>query len=146
MNMCLTVLIGLIGICIGAFIGLGISFKINHDYILGMNDTSEKFTKNLLDIIVNYFDNMIKHEENYFTNTMTGLAKAVDDINKVYEKPIWRKTEEELPPCSGLYYGKIKGNPHGENAMWKVVYNDNEWSLSGYPDNKVEISEWTEIY
>ena len=78
--------------------------------------------------------------------TMTGLAKAVDDINKVYEKPIWRKTEEELPQCSGLYYGKIKGNPHGENAMWKVVYNDNEWSLSGYPDNKVEISEWTEIY
>lgn len=41
---------------------------------------------------------------------------------------------------------KIKGNPHGENAMWKVVYNDDEWSLSGYPDNKVEISEWTEIY
>lgn len=30
--------------------------------------------------------------------------------------------------------------------MWKVVYNDNEWNLSGYPDNKVEISEWTEIY
>lgn len=100
-----------------------------------MNDASEKFTKNLLDIMKNYFD-----------NTMTGLAKAVDDINKVYEKPIWRKTEEELPQCSGLYYGKIKGNPHGENAMWKVVYNDNEWSLSGYPDNKVEISEWTEIY
>lgn len=123
------------GICIGALIGLGISFKINHDYILGMNDISEKFTKNLLDLMKNYFD-----------NTMTCLAKAVDDINKVYEKPIWRKTEEELPPCSGLYYGKIKGNPHGVNAMWKVVYNDNEWSLSGYPDNKVEISEWTEIY
>ena len=93
MDICLTVLIGLLGLCVGAI-----------------------------------------------------LAKAVDDINKVYEKPIWRKTEEELPPCSGLYYGKIKGNPHGENAMWKVVYNDNEWSLSGYPDNKVEISEWTEIY
>lgn len=135
MDICLTVLIGLMGICIGALIGLGIAFKINRDYILGMNDVSEKFTKNLLDIMKNYFD-----------NTMTGLAKAVDDINKVYEKPIWRKAEEELPPCSGLYYGKIKGNPHGENAMWKVVYNDNEWSLSGYPDNKVEISEWTEIY
>ena len=146
MDIYLTVLVGLLGICIGALIGLEISFKINRDYILGMNDTSEKFTKNLLDIMVNYFDNMIKHEENYFTNTMTDLAKAVDDINKVYEKPIWRKTEEELPPCSGLYDGKIKGNPHGENAMWKVVYNDNEWSLSGYPDNKVEISEWTEIY
>lgn len=117
MDICLTVLIGLMGICIGALIGLGISFKINHDYILGMNDTSEKFTTNLLDIMKNYFDNMIKHEENYFINTMTGLAKAVDDINKVYEKPIWRKTEEELPQCSGLYYGKIKGNLHGENAM-----------------------------
>ena len=68
------------------------------------------------------------------------------NINKVYEKPIWRKTEEELPLCSGLYYGKIKGNPHGENAMWKVVYKDGEWCLAGYPDNKVEISEWTEIY
>ena len=112
MDIYLTVLIGLLGICIGALIGLGISFKINHTYILEMID----------------------------------LEKAVDDINKVYEKPIWRKIEEELPPCSGLYYGKIKGNPHGENAMWKVVYNDNEWSLSGYPDNKVEISEWTEIY
>ena len=146
MYICLTVLIGLLGICIGALIGLGIDSKINHTYILGMNDTSEKFTKNLLDIMKSYFDSMLKTEEKFFTNTMTNLAKAVDDINKVYEKPIWRKTEEELPPCSGLYYGKIKGNPHGENAMWKVVYNDNEWSLSGYPDNKVEISEWTEIY
>ena len=102
MDIYLTVLIGLLGICIGALIGLGISFKINRDYILGMNDTSEKFTKNLLDIMVNYFDDMIKHEENYFTNTMTDLAKAVDDINKVYEKPIWRRTEDGLPPCSGL--------------------------------------------
>ena len=58
-----------------------------------MNDISEKFTKNLLDIMKNYFNNMIKHEENYFTSTMTGLAKAVDDIKNVYEKPIWRMTE-----------------------------------------------------
>lgn len=124
MDICSTVLIGLMGICIGALIGLGIFFKINHTYILEMIDLAK----------------------GYFDTITTDLAKVVDDINKVYEKPIWRKTEEELPPCSGLYYGKIKGNPHGENAMWKVVYNDNEWSLSGYPDNKVEISEWTEIY
>ena len=116
MDIYLTVLIGLLGLCVGTIIGLGSSFKINYNYILGMNDIT------------------------------TDLVKTVDDINKVYEKPIWRKTEEELPPCSGLYYGKIKGNPHGENAMWKVVYNDNEWSLSGYPDNKVEIGEWTEVY
>jgi hypothetical protein len=30
--------------------------------------------------------------------------------------------------------------------MWKVIYKDDEWCLAGYPDNKVEISEWTEIY
>lgn len=45
MDIYLTVLIGLLGICIGALIGLGISFKINRDYILGMNDISEKCTK-----------------------------------------------------------------------------------------------------
>lgn len=112
MDICLTVLIGLMGICIGALIGLGISFKFDHTYIFEMIDL----------------------EKEYFNAIVTDLAKAIDDINKVYEKPIWRKTEEELPPCSGLYYGKIKGNPHGENAMWKVVYNDNEWSLSGYPN------------
>ena len=89
---------------------------------------------------------MIDLQKEYFNTIATDLAKAVDDINKVYEQPIWKNADEELPPCSGLYYGKIKGNPHGENAMWKVIYNDNEWSLSGYPDNKVEIGEWTEIY
>ena len=135
MDIYLTVLIGLLGICIGALIGLGISFKINHDYILRMNDITKEYLGKVIDL-----------EKGYFNTIATDLAKAVDDINKVYEKPIWRKTEEELPQCSGLYYGKIKGNSHGENAMWKVVYNDNEWSLSGYPDNKVEISEWTEIY
>ncbi len=124
MGICLIVLIGLLGLCMGAIIGLVIDFKINHTYILEMIDL----------------------QKGYFNTITTDLAKAVDDINKVYEKPIWRKTEEELPPCSGLYYGKIKGNPHGENAMWKVIYKDDEWCLAGYPDNKVEISEWTEIY
>ena len=135
MDICLMVLIGLLGLCVGALIGLGIDSKINRDYILGMNDISKEYLEKVIDL-----------EKGYFNTIATQLAKEVDDINKVYEKPIWRKTEEELPPCSGLYYGKIKDNPHGENAMWKVVYNDNEWSLSGYPDNKVEISEWTEIY
>ena len=130
-----TVLIGLMGICMGAIVGVMVAEKINHDYFLNMNNNFET-----------YFTNMIKIEEKYFDDVTKYIMSAINDINKVYEKPIWRKTEEELPTCSGLYYGKIKGNPHGENAMWKVVYNDNEWSLSGYPDNKVEISEWTEIY
>ena len=130
-----TVLVGLMGICMGAIVGVMVAEKINHDYFLSMNNNFET-----------YFTNMIKIEEKYFDDVTKYIMSAINDINKVYEKPIWRKTEEELPPCSGLYYGKMKGNPHGENAMWKVVYNDNEWSLSGYPDNKVEISEWTEIY
>ena len=135
MDICLMVLIGLLGLCVGSLIGLGISFKINHTYILGMNDIAKEYVEKIIDL-----------EKGYFNTIATQLAKAVDDINKVYEKPIWRKTEEDLPLCSGLYYGKIKSNPHGENAMWKVVYKDGEWCLAGYPDNKVEISEWTEIY
>ena len=135
MDIYLTVLIGLLGLCVGAIIGIVVAEKINHDYFLSMNDNFET-----------YFKNMIKIEEEYFNDVTKNIMSAINDINKVYKKPIWRKTEEELPPCSGLYYGKIKGNPHGENAMWKVVYNDNEWSLSGYSDNKVDISEWTEIY
>ena len=135
MDILLTVLIGLLGLCVGAIIGLGIDFKINHTYILEMNNNTKEYLEKMIDL-----------QKGYFNTIATDLAKAVDDINKVYEKPIWIKTEEELPLCSGLYYGKIKGNSHGENAMWKVVYNDNEWSLSDYPDNKVEISEWTEIY
>lgn len=131
----LIISIGLLGICIGALIGLGISFKINRDYILGMNDIAKE-----------HLMKMINLEKEYLDTIATDLVKAVDNINKVHEKPIWRKTEEELPTCSGLYYGKIKGNPHGENAMWKVVYKDDEWCLTGYSDNKVEISEWTEIY
>lgn len=129
------VLIGLLGLCVGTIIGMVVAEKINHNYFLSMNDNFET-----------HFKNIIKIEETYFDDVTKNIMSAINDINKVYEKPIWRKTEEELPPCSGLYYGKIKGNPHGENAMWKVVYNDNEWSLSGYPDNKVEINEWTEIY
>lgn len=43
MDICLTVLIGLMGICIGALIGLGISFKINHTYILEMIDLAKGY-------------------------------------------------------------------------------------------------------
>ena len=90
MYICLTVLIGLLGLCVGAMIGLGIDFKINHTYILEMNNITK-----------DYLEKMIDLQKGYFNTIATDLAKAVDDINKVYEKPIWRKTEEELPPCSG---------------------------------------------
>ena len=106
MDIYLIVSIGLLGLCMGAIIGVMVAEKINHDYFLNMNNNFET-----------YFTNMIKIEEKYFDDVTKYIMSAINDINKVYEKPIWRKTEEELPPCSGLYYGKIKGNLHGENAM-----------------------------
>ena len=42
MNICLMVLIGLLGLCVGAIIGLGIDSKINRDYILGMNNITKE--------------------------------------------------------------------------------------------------------
>lgn len=80
MYICLTVLIGLLGLCVGAMIGLGIDFKINHTYILEMNNITKDYLEQVIDL-----------EKGYFNTITTDLAKAVDDINKVYEKPIWRK-------------------------------------------------------
>lgn len=94
MDIYLIVLIGLLGLFLGVIIGFGIDLKINHTYILGMNNITKEYLEKMIDL-----------QKGYFNTITTDLAKAVDDINKVYEKPIWRKTEEELPPCSGLYYG-----------------------------------------
>ena len=44
MNICLMVLIGLLGLCVGAIIGLGIDFKINHTYILEMIDLEKNYS------------------------------------------------------------------------------------------------------
>lgn len=76
MDFYLTMSIGLLGICIGVLIGLGISFKINRDYILGMNDIAKE-----------YLREMINLEKEYLDIIATDLVKAVDNINKVYEKP-----------------------------------------------------------
>ena len=84
----LTVLIGLLGLCVGAIIGIMVAERINHDYFLNMNNTFET-----------YFKNMIKIEEKYFNNVTKNIMSAINDINKAYEKPFWRITEEE-PPCS----------------------------------------------
>ena len=76
-----TVLIGLMGICMGAIVGVMVAEKINHDYFLNMNNNFET-----------YFTNMIKIEDKYFDDVTKYIMSAINDINKVYEKPIWRKT------------------------------------------------------
>ena len=72
MDIYLTVLIGLLGLCVGAIIGLGIDFKINHTYIVEMNNSNKEYLEKVIDL-----------EKEYFNTIATDLAKAVDDINKV---------------------------------------------------------------
>ena len=43
MDIYLTILIGLLGLCVGAIIGLGIDSKISRDYILGMNNITKEY-------------------------------------------------------------------------------------------------------
>lgn len=51
----------------GAIIGLGIDFKINHTYILEMNDIAKEYLEKVIDL-----------EKGYFNTIVTDLAKAVD--------------------------------------------------------------------
>ena len=32
------------------------------------------------------------------------------------------------------------------NSMWKVIFRNNEWYLSGYPEHKMDVIKWTELY
>ena len=56
--------------------------------------------------------------------------------------PIWKDVNEELPECEGIYYGKEDNT----NSMWKVIFRNNEWYLSGYPEHKMDVIKWTELY
>ena len=50
MDIYLTVLIGLLGLCVGAIIGFGIDFKINHTYILEMNNITQEYLEKMIDL------------------------------------------------------------------------------------------------
>ena len=50
MDICLIVLIGLLGLCMGAIIGLGIDFKINHTYMLEMNNITKDYLEKMIDL------------------------------------------------------------------------------------------------
>ena len=52
MDIYLTILIGLLGLCVGAIIGLGIDSKINRDYILGMNNITKEYLEKAGDKLV----------------------------------------------------------------------------------------------
>lgn len=82
---------------------------------------------------------------------MTDLDKAIKVLTEEYEKakkivwirnPIWKDVDKELPECEGIYYGKEDDT----NSMWKVIFRNNEWYLFGYPEHKIDVIKWTELY
>ena len=50
MDIYLAVLIGLLGLCVGIIIGFGIDFKINHTYILEMNNITKEYLEKMIDL------------------------------------------------------------------------------------------------
>lgn len=128
-TLCISVSVSMF--CMGVLHGLYTGEKINKEYILGMNDHMKDF-----------FEKIINNEEKYFNDVVQRLANAVDELNKNNETPIWRSIEDELPEFDGLYYGKKDDT----TSMWKVNYRNGEWYLSGYPEHKMKVIKWTDIY
>lgn len=145
----LIILVGALALCIGMMIGMFMDEKINKSYYTGMVDVVANSLKEHNKIYDEFYKNMYTHSKEYFekmtdfiVHNQEILAGHMDEINKSCYVPIWKNVSEELPECEGIYYGKRDET----NSMWKVIYRNNEWFLSGYPDTKIEIIKWTELY
>lgn len=128
----------LLTLCIGMLIGIFIEFKIDHKYICDFFNTEKDFFNKMDHLCTEYINNTT----NMILESQKKIAGWIDEINKNCYIPIWKYVEKELPECDGIYYGK-KDNT---NSMWKVIFKNNEWYLSGYPDQKIDIIKWTELY
>ena len=108
------------------------------------HDTKKNEMYNLYEQLSNseqnstYIDKML----DAIINNQKFLASAMDEINKNCYVPIWKDVDKELPECEGIYYGKKDDT----NSMWKVIFRNNEWYLSGYPEHKIDVIKWTELY
>lgn len=149
MEVVLTVLVGAWILCIGILIGIFIEEKINKTYYLGMVKIVEDSLKRHNEIYDKYYQENSKSNMEYLDKTIDlimnnqkFLAGAMDEINKSCYVPIWKDVNEELPECEGIYYGKKDDT----NSMWKVIFRNNEWYLSGYPEHKIDVIKWTELY
>ena len=145
----LIVLVGALALCIGMIVGMFVDEKINKSYYTGMVNIVENSLKEHNKIYDEFYKNMYMNSKEYFekmtdfiVHNQEILAAHMDEINKNCYVPIWKNVSEELPECEGIYYGKRDET----NSMWKVIYRNNEWFLSGYPDVKIEIIKWTELY
>ena len=149
MEIVLIILVGALILCIGMIVGMFIDENINKSYYTEMvnivanslkehNKIYDEFYKNMNTSYKEYFEKM----NDFIVHNQKILASAMDEINKSCYVPIWKDINKELPECEGIYYGK-KDNT---NSMWKVIFRNNEWYLSGYPERKIDVIKWTELY
>ena len=149
MEIVLIILVGALMFCIGMTIGMFMEEKIDKSYYLRVIDAVENSLKRHNEIYDEYYKNNNKINDTYINKALDAiidnqrfLASAMDEINKNCYIPIWKDVNEELPECEGIYYGK-KDNT---NSMWKVIFRNNEWYLSDYPEHKIDVIKWTELY
>lgn len=142
-------LLSLLMLSIGILIGIAIEEKIDKSYFLKMIDVVENSLEEHNEIYKEYYKDNNENYDTYINKVLDAiidsqkfLAGAMDEINKNCYVPIWKDVNEELPECEGIYYGKKDDT----NSMWKVIFRNNEWFLSGYPEHKIDIIKWTELY
>lgn len=72
---------------------------------------------------------------------MQALDVAISAIRRVeWEDTLWHDAKTDQPKAPGLYYGKKDYT----NSMYAVNYQDGVWTLSCYPDHKMDILQWAE--
>ncbi len=142
-------LVGLLMLAIGMIIGIFMEEKINKSYYLRMINVVENSLEEHNEFYKEFYKDMSTSSEkflgkmiDFIVHNQEELASCIDEINKNYYIPVWKNVEEELPECEGLYYGKKDDT----NSMWKVIFRDNDWYLSGYPEHKINVVKWTELY
>ena len=142
-------LVGALMLCVGFIIGMFSDENINKTYYLKMIDIVENSLDKHNEIYKEYYKDNNKNYDTYINKVLDAiidsqkfLACTMDEINKNCYIPIWKDVNEELPECEGIYYGKKDDT----NSMWKVIFKNNEWYLSGYPEHKMAVIKWTELY
>ena len=142
-------LVGALMLCVGFIIGMFSDENINKTYYLKMIDIVENSLDKHNEIYKEYYKDNNKNYDTYINKVLDAiidsqkfLACTMDEINKNCYIPTWKDVNEELPECEGIYYGKKDDT----NSMWKVIFRNNEWYLSGYPEHKMDVIKWTELY
>lgn len=100
MDILLTVLTGLLGLCVGAIIGMMVEGEINHNYYLSMNNNFKT-----------YFNNVIKDIISAINDINKVYDDALNDINKVHDDAFANNStdNESISDCLIIGFDKHKG-------------------------------------